>query len=138
MISLSVTLGKTDLFNFFDQQISMKAIQKIDDEWQVVGKWCRLAIEENGIIDLWICNPSDMIQGLGTGKVNNMVEALKVLVKTPFTVLNGEAWVKLRNKGVILDSLPLLGIRKKRSMSDEQRNMMAERMFEVRNKRKVA
>ena len=68
-------MNKSELFAAFERQIAQRAIQLIDGEWEIVGKWCR--IQRMGEKwDLFICNPSDMYNGLGQRKVNNIIRAL--------------------------------------------------------------
>lgn len=110
-------MTKKQLFNYFNGQISMKAICKIDGEWQIIGKWCRVSIDDDGLIDLFICNSADMYAGLGARKLKNIVSSLKSRVGTTFTEGNGEAWGKVRDKEVILQNITLLGIRRKRQVN---------------------
>jgi hypothetical protein len=42
--------------------------------------------------------------------------------------LTGEGYARVRRKEIILENLPLLGIKKKRRISDEQRKRIAEQL----------
>lgn len=113
-------MNKRQYYSLFDGQISNTAIHNINGEWQIVGKWCRVSIEQDGQIDLFICNTSDMYAGLGTRKLQNIISSLRMHVETTFTEGNGEAWVKLKDKNIILQNLVLLGIRRKRRVNYQQ------------------
>ena len=117
-------MNKQQLFDYFDHKISMTAINSIDGDWLVTGKFCRIGIDEDGQIDLWICNHKDIAKGLGTKKLRNILSTLKSLTTAVVHELTGEAWVKLSNKSVILTSLPLLGVRKKKVISQEHLNKL--------------
>jgi len=117
-------MNKIQLFDYFDQKISMTAINSIDGDWLVTGKFCRIGIDEDGQIDLWICNHKDIAKGLGTKKLRNILSTLKSLTTTAVHELNGEAWMELSDKDVILSSTRLLGIRKKKVISQEHLNKL--------------
>ena len=102
----------------------VQAIQNIPGDWLVTGKFCRIGIDEDGLIDLWICNHKDITKGLSTRKLRNILSRIKSLTTATIHELTGEAWVKLSDKSVILTSLPLLGIRKKKVISREHLNRL--------------
>ena len=115
-------MNKTQIFSAFDGKISKTAIQCIDDEWQIKGKWCYVAPDDNNgnVWDIWLCNPNDIAVGLSQRRVRSINHALESTGKMEFNELTGEAWGKVRDKEVILENLKLLGIRKKRIVSPEQ------------------
>ncbi len=125
-------LNKEGIYCAFGGRISKKAIQLIDDEWRIVGKWCYVTQDDEHVWDIWICNPADIAAGLGQRKVRNMLHALKSCVGEPFHELTGEAWGKVRGTQLILNNLAVLGIRKKRTVSEKQRNAMVLRLAEFR------
>jgi hypothetical protein len=126
-------MNKTDLFNFFDRQISEKAIRKVDDEWRIVGKFCYVTVMEDGVtIDIWLCTPTDIAKGLSPRTLTHRVNALKVIVGDAVTELTGEAYTQTQHKDAVLQNLKLLGIRKARHVTDEQRQVTAERLREYR------
>ena len=114
---------KEAVFNYFDQQIPIKAIQQFDGQWEVVGKFCRIAIEENGI-DLWLCNPRDMTKALSPKKLTYLLQALKTHSTADIRVLTGEADTKGFSKEEILGCLPVLGIPKKKVISEAHKKKM--------------
>jgi hypothetical protein len=113
------------LREIFGNDISSTAFKLIDGESTIVGKWCRLTLDDDGVFDVWICNPDDLYSGLGVRKVRNIISRLNSPAGSPFHELTGEAWGKVRDKEIILQSLHLLGIRKRRRVSDERRKSMA-------------
>ena len=126
--------SKTAVHNFFNKKISKTAIKDWDDngEYCVVGKYCIVSLEFNGVIDVWLCNPADLNSGLGQKAVRNRLSAFKSYVTSTVSELTGEGWVKTKDKNLVLDNLSLLGIRKQRQYSPETRKAMAERLKMVR------
>jgi len=127
-----ISMNKQELYDYFMQKISKVAIQDIDGEYMITGKFCRVGIDPDGQIDLWICNHRDLYKGLGQGKVNNILQAINSHVKTRFSIVNGEAWGKLQDKAVILKNLKILGIRKKTERSPEALKRQTDRLNKVR------
>lgn len=113
-------MTKSEIYNFFDRKISKLAIQQIDGEWKVVGKWCRVGFDDDGTIDIRLCNPNDIAKGLGQRKLKIMLKGFKSPAKTTFRELTGEAYTKTQDKQDVLENLRLLGIRKKRRVTDRQ------------------
>ena len=130
-------MTKNDLLEIFPT-VSPSVIKKIDDEYEIVGKFCRIIMFDDWQIDLWLCNPANMSKGLSKRKLNNLVSALEVPVEStfndkvikpiPFNVLEGEAWINLDLPDLILNNLKLLGIRKKRELTAIQKQSLVERL----------
>jgi len=130
-------MTKDDLLKTFPT-VAPSAIKKIDDEYEIVGKFCRIIIFDDGQIDLWLCNPTDMLKGLSKRKLNRLVDALEVPVESTFNdkttksisfnVLDGEAWINLDLPDLILNNQKLLGIRKKRELTPIQKQSLVERL----------
>ncbi len=132
-------MTKDDLLKIFPT-VAPSAIKKIDDEFEIVGKFCRVIMFDDGTIDLWLCNPTDMFNGLSKRKLNSLVSALEVPVESTFNdkvtklisfnVLDGEAWINLDLPDLILNHQKLLGIRKKRELTSIQKQSLVERLQE--------
>jgi len=132
-------MTKDDLLKIFPT-VAPSAIKKIGDEYEIVGKFCRVIMFDDGTIDLWLCNPTDMFNGLSKRKLNSLVSALEVPVESTFNdtttksisfnVLDGEAWINLDLPDLILENLKLLGIRKKRELTFIQKQSLIERLQE--------
>ena len=130
-------MTKNDLLETFPT-VSPSVIKKIDDEYEIVGKFCRIVMFDDWQIDLWLCNPANMCKGLSKRKLNSLVSALEVPVESTFrdkvtkpisfNVLEGEAWVNLDLPDLILNNLKLLGIRKKRELTAIQKQALVERL----------
>ena len=130
-------MTKIDLLETFPT-VSPSVIKKIDDEYEIVGKFCRIIMFDDWQIDLWLCNPANMSKGLSKRKLNNLVSALEVPVESTFndkvikpisfSVLEGEAWINLDLPDLILNNLKLLGIRKKRELTAIQKQSLVERL----------
>lgn len=113
------------LRKIFGNDVSSSAFQMIDTELNIVGKWCRITQDSESVFDVWICNHADLYSGLGVRKVRNIISRLNSPAGSPFHELTGEAWGKVRDKEIILQNLPVLGVKKKRRVSDERRKSMA-------------
>ena len=121
-------MNKKDIFDAFNGEISKKAIIQKDGAWRIVGKWCE--IERVGDLwDIFICNPDNMTDGLGQRKVHNIIDRLKIPpINGTFRILNGEAYTQVSDINLILSNLSLLGIRRKRRLSEKTRHEHAERL----------
>ncbi len=124
-------MTKSELYNFFNQKISKTAIVNECDEFQLIGKFCKVSVDD-GVIDLWLCNPRDLAKGLGSRRLNSIVAALNSTVERPFTILNGEAYTKTRDKDLILKNARLLGLRLKRQLSADALAVATERLSRAR------
>ena len=130
-------MTKDDLLKTFPT-VAPSTIKKIDDEYEIVGKFCRIIMFDDGQIDLWLCNPANMVKGLSKRKLNSLVSALEVPVESTFrdkvtksisfNVLEGEAWINLDLPDLILNNLKLLGIREKRELTSIQKQLLVERL----------
>ena len=112
-------MTKQEIFDAFSGAISKTAIVDLDGEYVIRGRWCIIA-NEGDLWDIWLCNPKDIVNGLGARKLTNLVGHLNSLVEWPFRELNGEAYTKVAGTALISASLRLLGIKKKRHMSQDQ------------------
>lgn len=128
-------MTQTEIYNAFDGKLSRSAIKERDGEYVIQGKWCIAAPEEGGIWDIWICNPKDITAGLGQGKVRNILKtlqksilALGTTVKSSFKELTGEAHGKVVGTAEILANTAVLGIRRKRKISQEQIDRFVQRV----------
>ncbi len=117
-----------NLREVFGKNVSSSAFKLIDGELNIIGKWCRITLEDNGVFDVWICNTKDISAGLGTRAVRNRLLPFQDRTGTKVVELTGEGYARVRRKEIILENLPLLGIKKKRRISDEQRKRIAEQL----------
>ncbi len=130
-------MTKNDLLETFPT-VSPSVIKKIDDEYEIVGKYCRIIMFDDWQIDLWLCNPTNMDKGLSKRKLNSLISALEVPVESTFrdkvtkpisfSVLEGEAWINLDLPDLILNNLKLLGIREKRELTSIQKQALNDRL----------
>jgi hypothetical protein len=79
-----------------------------------MGKTSIINLEPGGVIDIWICNPDDILSGIGQKAVRHRLRALKSPNTSAVVELDGEGWVKTRDKDLILRNLELLGFIKAR------------------------
>lgn len=131
---------KQQIFDQFNEKISKTCITWDDCEWGVTGHYCRITPAEGHSgkpipdqWDLWLCNSKDMTKGLGTGKRNNLIEALGE--ELDWNRLDGEAFVIVPTD-LILSNLPRLGIRTKRILSEDQKEKARARLAKLRQEMK--
>ena len=94
-------MTKKDLKARFNGLISAASIKQSDDGWEVCGKWCHIS----PVDDLW-----DIWLVASKRKLSHILKGLP----WDFHVVDGEAWVQIKNPLEILPYLRILGIRKKR------------------------
>ena len=121
-------MTKQEIFDAFQGEISKTAIIQKDGAWRIVGKWCEIERVGN-LWDIFICNPGDMTKGLGQRKVNNIIDRLKIPpTNGTFRILNGEAYTQVQDINLILQNLSLLGIRRKRRLSEKTRQALRKQL----------
>lgn len=100
---------------------SSTAYRCIDDEWQVVGKYCRWSYLGKDQRDVWICNPADLVAGLTQRKVRGISNRIADLlpVQTGFRELTGEGVYESMFTADFLRSAPLLGIKRRKKANPE-------------------
>ena len=131
---MSYSPNKSELFNYFDQKISQKCITHDGSEWGISGKYCRITPIDGTKWDLWLRYPAEISKGLGTRRLNRIISVLseKMPSGSPFAKLTGEAYTRVASKDLVLNNLNLLGIRRKRIVSEKQRQALAGHLAKVR------
>ncbi len=112
------------LRNIFRNNISSSAFHVIDGETRIMGKFAQIALLDNGGFDIWLVGPE--LEPLSTLKLNSIIK--KFPEEVTFTVLTGEAYTQTKNKEIVLKTLPLLGIKKKKKVSPELREKLLSRL----------
>ena len=112
------------------EHISSASFQSVDGELRAVGKFGQISFNDDAY-ELWIIKPN--LQPLSELKLTHILK--KIPANLGFTRLNGEAFLMVRNKELVLQMLPLLGIRKRRAISDDVRKCLIKRMEDARNER---
>lgn len=118
------------LRKIFGSKVSSSAFQVIDGESRIVGKFAQIALMDDGSFDIWIIKPG--LEPLSTRKLHSIIKGFPQ--EASFTILTGEAFARVRDKGVILKRLSLLGIRKKRKLSPEAKEKLVLRLKAARAK----
>ena len=126
--------SKKEISKHFDNKISPKWIKSDGSEYGIVGKYCRITPIDGKYWDLWLCNPADIAKGLGTRRLNRIISILSenMCQERPFTELTGEAYTRVATKELILGNLSLLGIKRKRTISEKQRQASANHLAKMR------
>ena len=117
------------LRNIFRNNISSSAFHVIDGETRIMGKFAQIALLDNGGFDIWLVGPE--LEPLSTRKLNAIIK--KFPKEASFTVLTGEAYTQVINKKIVLETLPLLGIKKKRKVSAKTRERLIAQLAKARN-----
>jgi hypothetical protein len=121
-------MNQTEIYNACEGKISRTAIIDRDGEYVIRGKCCIAAPEDNGIWDIWICNEKNLAIGLGQKKVRNTIRTFQSPIKVAFRELTGEAYAKVKGIESILANTGILGIRRKRKISQEQIDKFVQRV----------
>jgi len=101
------------LRTIFKNDVSSGVFKVIDDETRIVGKFAQISLLDSGGFDIWLVRPG--LEPLSTKKINAIIK--KFPQEAKFTVLTGEAYTQVRDKEIVLKTLSLLGIWKKRILS---------------------
>ena len=141
-----VEMTKIEMFKKFNCHITKSSIVVGDseDETKVFGKFCIIGepIDETGDFDFFICNPKNMHDGLGTGKVNNIIdmifEKIEEITEKEVVRHNGEASVRVNESlmhKVDRELLRKMGVKLKPRFSEETKRAGAERLASSRANR---
>jgi hypothetical protein len=117
------------LHRIFQSEVSSSAFQVVDGETRIVGKFAQISLMEKGVFDIWLVGLG--LHPLSTRKLNSIIKMFPQGVE--FRVLTGEAYAQVRDKGVVLESLSLLGIRRKRKLSPVTREKLILRLKTARD-----
>jgi len=120
------------LRKIFENEVSSGAFHVIDGETRIVGKFAQISMLENGWFDIWVVGPG--LEPISTRKLNCIMKMFPQEVK--FTVLTGEAYTQVRDKNIVLKTLSLLGIKKKRRLSLETREKLITQLEAARKTHK--
>lgn len=130
-------MNKQQIFDAFDGFLSMKNIVNRDGEFNLVGKYCVISPLEDGNWDVWLCNPSNLSEGLGTGRINNLV-ALFSTSSSVWRKLTGEADTQLPLedlKPVLLGNHARFGLKKKQVYSEAALRAKTDRLRQINQER---
>ena len=134
--ALGQSRTKQQLYDDFDGEISKTCLVPDQGEplgYMIQGKYCWIQYGGDGWWNVFICNSTNLAAGLGQRRVNRIARILsESAVESTVRILNGEADVWVKGTDSILQNLKLLGIRKKREVSAEQRENMAQQLASVR------
>lgn len=106
---------KRDLEAITQDSFARNAIRKIDEEWTVVGRFCRCVYNGDETWDVWLCNPDNLAQGLSERKVSAIYGRIadKCPDAGPFRRLTGEGIYPSMPTETFLLSASFLGIRRR-------------------------
>lgn len=108
------------LRRLFENEVSSSAFQKIDDELKIIGKFAQIALLDDGQLDIWLVRPG--LKPIRARKLSSIIKMFPQEAK--FTVLTGEAYTQVSDKNIVIERLSLLGIRKKRKLSQETKEKL--------------
>lgn len=107
----------------FKNDVSSTAYKNVDGEKRITGKYAQISIMDDEF-DIWIITPS--FTPISERKLSSLIK--KIPDKLPVTRLNGEAWAKCADKDLIRELLPLLGIRKRKVISESEKKRLSNQM----------
>ena len=120
-----------EIIEALNDRISKVCVVDRDGEWVVKGKCCIISRHEDGTWDVWICDPNNLVEGLHSRSVTNRVSKLtKHAEEGSLFEGDGEAWLTSSIDFIIQDPAlcKLLGIRRKRQLSIDQKMALIERL----------
>lgn len=143
--------SKQQIFDAFDGRISKMAIQPVDQGFGIFGRWARILPLPGNVWDVFVCNQADMVAGLSPRKVTAVMTGIADRLDPEnaphcpdfaeqtggWRILDGEACSQYLSPAQILQVLSLLGIRRKKQVSEEQRKAASERFRKLREAKKV-
>ena len=112
----------------FKNDVSKSAFKVIDGVTRIVGKYGEVEVVED-IFDVFIVGPNRT--PLHGRRIASILRKLPENID--FTELNGEAWHQTTDEELVRLTLPLLGVRKKRKISEEQRSRIIQRIQWMRD-----
>ncbi len=115
------------LRNLLCDHVSSSTLKMIDGELRVVGKYGQITLMD-GFFDIWIVGPD--LTPVSTRRINLTAEIFRQ--EGSFIKLTGEAYVRTKDKALILKSLRLLGIKAKRRLSAKTTERLKKQMAEIR------
>lgn len=121
-------MKKSQLIKTFPT-VAESAIQKKGEEWLIVGKYGVVAHLRGDYWDLWIGNPDDLRKGLSKRKHNAILKKLRK--EATFTELENEAYATLEGTELIENNLDLIGIKRRRQLSQEDRERRKQLMNDI-------
>lgn len=107
----------------FRDQVSSGSFEVIDDELRLIGKYGQVVLNGD-VYDIWFIKPK--LESISTRKLGYILRNLPK--ELCLTRLNGEAYAITKDKGVVLKTLSLLGVRVKRKLSREAIIQLIERL----------
>ena len=108
------------LRRLFEHEVSSSAFQKIDGELRIIGNFAQIALLDDGQLDIWLVRPG--LKPISARKLSSIIKMFPQEAK--FTILTGEAYTQLSDKNIVIERLSLLGIRKKRKLSQEAKEKL--------------
>jgi hypothetical protein len=112
------------LRRIFGREVSSSAFQVVDEETRIVGKFAQIALLEDGLIDIWLVGFGT--KPLSTRKLTHIIKMFPQEAR--LTILTGEAYCQVQDENIVIKSLSLLGIRKKRKLYPEVREKLILRL----------
>lgn len=113
-----------DLRNDF----ASSAFRTIDDDSAIIGKFGRIIQLDDGTFDCWFVGPN--LAPLGARRIASIRRNLSK--EGTFHELTGEAWIQGRGREFVLRCAPLLGIRRKKRVSESTVRHLAQMRQEAR------
>lgn len=95
-------------------------------EYNIIGKFCIVSQDSSSTLDIWLTSPKDFNNCLSPRKLTAM---LSMLPSLDWTLLDGEAHAKTTDLNYIRENAEILGIKRRKNVSDEQLEKLKSRFF---------
>ena len=116
-----------NLREIFKDDVSSSAFKVIDGETRIVGKHGQLSVIGN-YFDVWFVGKD--LEPLSSRRLTNL--ANNPIAKEGLVRLDGESFYQTKDESRVRLTLPLLGVKKRRKLSQEQIETLSQRMKDMR------
>lgn len=112
------------LKQLFGSIVSSSAFRVIDGEERMVGKFGEVSVLDDGLYDIWLIGRG--MKPLSKRKLRSIIG--KFPQGARFTELTGEAFTQVGATNAIIKSLSLLGIKRKRVLTEAAKEALRHRL----------
>ena len=118
--------------NDFKNDVSSSAYKKVDGEIKIIGKNGEVTLMDDEF-DIFIIRPK--LQPHSERMLSSLIKKLPSNLRV--TRLNGEAYLKCKDVELVREMFPILGIRKRKTLSNDVRERLSKNMKAIRNGREI-
>ena len=104
----------------FKNDVSKSAFTNIDGVTRIIGKFGEIEIIDD-MFDIWFANRDNPLSQRKITAILNKLPSVSGV-----SVVNGEIWYQTKDKNEVRSILPIMGVRKRNTYSDETLEKMRE------------